>query len=85
MGYRGAIPTASGIRSIELSDLDDIQTASLSEHGYQRGIVKVFRCGVGVSGRINSRSWNSGRKENPGDARTQQPVVRLGRDAIAEH
>ena len=52
--YRGAIPTASGIHSIKLSDLQDIQTAWLRERKYQRGIVKIARRGVGVSGRINS-------------------------------
>ena len=34
-GDQGAIPMASGIRSIELSDLEDIQTASLREREYQ--------------------------------------------------
>ena len=46
---------ASGICSIELSDLEDVQTASLREREYQRDIVKISRRGVGVSGRINSR------------------------------
>ena len=65
-GYRGAIPRASGKHSIELSDLEDIQAASLREREYQRGIVKISRRGVGVSGQINSRRWNSGSKEDLG-------------------
>ena len=54
-GYRGAILTASGIPSRKLSELEDIQTASLRKREYRLAIVKISRCGVGVSGRINSR------------------------------
>ena len=54
-GYRGAIPTVSGIPSRKLGDLEDIQTVSLRGREYRRAIVKLSRHGVGVSGRINSR------------------------------
>ena len=54
-GCRGANPMASGIRSVKLGDLEDIQTASLRGMKYRLAIVKVSRCGVGVSGWINSR------------------------------
>ena len=34
-GYRGAIPTASGIHSRTLGDLEDIQTASRRKREYR--------------------------------------------------
>ena len=53
--YRDAILMASGIPCIILGNVEVIQIASLREREYQRGIVKISRCSVGVSGRINSR------------------------------
>ena len=47
-GYRGTIPTASGIPSRNFGDLKDIQTVSLREREYRRAIVKIARRGVGV-------------------------------------
>ena len=52
--YQGAIPMASGIPSRKSGDLVDILTASLREEEYRRAIVKLSRCGIRVSGWINS-------------------------------